>query len=49
MGYDYLIFDADHTVIDFDADERRAFRAAFAAAGGFPFRRACGRDVYAKK
>ena len=33
MQYDYLIFDADHTVIDFDADERRAFRAAFAAAG----------------
>ena len=31
--YDYLIFDADHTLIDFDADERRAFRAAFAAAG----------------
>ena len=31
--YEYLIFDADHTVIDFDADERRAFRAAFAAAG----------------
>ncbi len=36
MGYDYLIFDADHTVIDFDADERRAFRAAFAAAGLAP-------------
>ena len=33
MCYDYLIFDADHTVIDFDADERRAFYAAFAAAG----------------
>ena len=31
--YDYIIFDADHTVIDFDADERRAFRAAFRAAG----------------
>ena len=31
--YDYLIFDADHTVIDFDEDERRAFRAAFRAAG----------------
>lgn len=32
-AYDYLIFDADHTVIDFDADERRAFAAAFRAAG----------------
>ena len=32
-AYDYIIFDADHTVIDFDADERRAFRAAFRAAG----------------
>ncbi len=32
-NYRYLIFDADHTVIDFDADERRAFRAAFSAAG----------------
>ena len=31
--YEYLIFDADHTIIDFDADERRAFRAAFRAAG----------------
>lgn len=31
--YEYLIFDADHTILDFDADERRAFRAAFAAAG----------------
>lgn len=31
--YDYLIFDADHTVIDFDLDEKRAFRAAFDAAG----------------
>ena len=31
-AYDYIIFDADHTVIDFDADERRAFRAAFRAA-----------------
>ncbi len=31
--YKYLIFDADHTLIDFDADERRAFYAAFAAAG----------------
>lgn len=31
--YDYIIFDADHTIIDFDADERRAFRAAFAAVG----------------
>lgn len=33
MGYRYVIFDADHTLIDFDADERRAFRAAFMAAG----------------
>ncbi len=33
MDYDVLIFDADHTVIDFDADERRAFYAAFGAAG----------------
>lgn len=32
-AYDYLIFDADHTVIDFDEDEKRAFRAAFRAAG----------------
>ena len=32
-GYEYLIFDADHTILDFDADERRAFRAAFRAAG----------------
>lgn len=31
--YRYIIFDADHTLIDFDADERRAFRAAFGAAG----------------
>lgn len=31
--YRFIIFDADHTLIDFDADERRAFRAAFAAAG----------------
>ena len=30
--YDYLIFDADHTIIDFDRDEKRAFRAAFGAA-----------------
>ena len=33
MQYEYLIFDADHTVIDFNADERRALRAAFRAAG----------------
>ena len=33
VRYDYLIFDADHTVIDFDLDEKRAFRAAFRAAG----------------
>lgn len=31
--YRYVIFDADHTVIDFDADEKRAFRAAFSAVG----------------
>ncbi len=34
--YDYVIFDADHTIIDFDADERRAFYAAFRAAGKEP-------------
>ena len=28
--YRHIIFDADHTIIDFDEDERRAFRAAFA-------------------
>ncbi len=33
MNYELLIFDADHTLIDFDADERRALRAAFTAAG----------------
>lgn len=27
--YRYVIFDADHTLIDFDRDEKRAFRAAF--------------------
>ena len=31
--YDYLIFDADHTLIDFEADEREAFRKIFAACG----------------
>lgn len=31
--YRYIIFDADHTLLDFDADEKRALRAAFAAAG----------------
>ena len=31
--YRYLIFDADHTLIDFDADERRAFARAFLQAG----------------
>ena len=35
MKYDCIVFDADHTLIDFDADERRAFRAAFEAAGVF--------------
>ncbi len=34
--YDLIIFDADHTVIDFDEDERRAFRATFACAGVEP-------------
>ena len=33
MQYEYIIFDADHTILDFNADERRAFRAAFRAAG----------------
>ena len=28
--YRHIIFDADHTIIDFNEDERRAFRAAFA-------------------
>ena len=28
--YRHIIFDADHTLIDFQKDERRAFRAAFA-------------------
>jgi HAD superfamily hydrolase (TIGR01549 family) len=32
--YDYLIFDADHTLIDFYADERAAFRRTFARFGG---------------
>ena len=31
--YDYLIFDADHTLIDFEADEREAFRKIFALCG----------------
>ncbi len=31
--YRYLLFDADHTVINFDEDERRAFRIAFQTAG----------------
>lgn len=31
--YRNIIFDADHTLIDFDADERRAFLAAFREAG----------------
>lgn len=29
--YTYLLFDADHTLIDFDADERAAFRRTFDA------------------
>ncbi|MDE6411993.1 MAG: HAD-IA family hydrolase [Clostridia bacterium] len=29
MKYRHIIFDADHTLIDFNEDERRAFRAAF--------------------
>jgi FMN phosphatase YigB (HAD superfamily) len=32
--YDYLIFDADHTLIDFYADERAAFRRTFTRFGG---------------
>lgn len=32
--YDYLIFDADHTLVDFYADERAAFRRTFAHFGG---------------
>ena len=31
--YDYVIFDADMTLIEFNEDERRAFRAAFSRAG----------------
>lgn len=31
--YRYLIFDADHTLISFDEDERRAFRTAFDEVG----------------
>lgn len=31
--YKYLIFDADHTLIDFDADVARAFHTALAAVG----------------
>ena len=33
MQYEYIIFDADHTVIDFDEDEKRAFRAALDVLG----------------
>lgn len=29
--YTYLLFDADHTLVDFDADERAAFRRTFDA------------------
>lgn len=32
-GYKYLIFDADHTLIDFETDEREAFRKIFAECG----------------
>ena len=31
--YRYLIFDADHTLIDFEADEREAFKKIFAECG----------------
>ena len=31
--YDYLIFDADHTLVDFDRDERAAFARTFAHFG----------------
>lgn len=31
--YKYLIFDADHTLIDFEADEREAFKKIFAEYG----------------
>lgn len=31
--YGYIIFDADHTLIDFDEDEKRALRRAFYVAG----------------
>lgn len=31
--YDYVIFDADLTLLEFNEDERRAFRAAFSRAG----------------
>ena len=31
--YEYLIFDADHTLIDFEADEREAFRKLFGEYG----------------
>ncbi|MBQ8885335.1 MAG: HAD family hydrolase [Clostridia bacterium] len=31
--YKYLIFDADHTLIDYKADEKAAFARLFAAAG----------------
>ena len=40
MGkYRYIIFDADHTLIDFQKDERRAFRAALS---GIPPVKSCG-------
>lgn len=29
MKYRHIIFDADHTLVDFNEDEKRAFRAAF--------------------
>lgn len=31
--YRYLLFDADHTVLNFDEDEKRAFRVAFQTVG----------------
>ncbi len=38
--YQWIIFDADHTLINFDEDERRAFRTLFAWAG-----RACDENT----
>lgn len=33
MKYKYIIFDADDTLVDYDADSQRSFRAALAAVG----------------